>query len=216
MYDTEEVRARMVESQVRAWDVLDQRVLGCLASLPREDFVPAPFRHVAYADTQIPLGDGEVMMAPQIEGRLLQALELESGDRVLEVGTGSGYLTACLARLAGSVTSIDIRPDFVAAAGRRLAALGNPAVQVETADIFAMSAEKYDVIAFTGSMPVYDPRFEDWLATGGRLFVIVGTAPLMEARLVRRTGPRDWDRDALFETLIPALRNAPEPPAFVF
>lgn len=211
----EAARTQMVNQQVRAWDVLDPVVLGTLSDVRREQFVPAQFRNLAFADTGVPLPCGQVMMSPQVEGRLLQALTITPADAVLEVGTGSGFLTACLARLGAGVVSLEIFGELAEAARAQLAGAGNATVLTE--DVFRYAPSKvFDVIAVTGSMPVYDPYFEEWLAVGGRLFVITGERPVMEATLVRRLGPNEWSRESLFETVIPPLVNAVQPDKFVF
>lgn len=215
--NVEFARTQMVNQQVRAWDVLDPAVLSVLTQVPREQFVPPRFRGLAFADTEIPLGDGEVMMTPQVEGRLLQALAICGTDRVLEIGTGSGFLTGCLARLASRVTSLEIVPELADQARRNLRAVGTWNAEVLTADVFGYRAtEPYDVIALTGSLPQADQRFQHWLADGGRLFIVVGEVPLMRARLVTRDGPEQWTTTTLFETSLPPLRHAATPSHFRF
>jgi protein-L-isoaspartate(D-aspartate) O-methyltransferase len=208
----------MVNQQVRAWAVLDPAVLKVLSAVPRERFVPAAFRSLAFADTPIPLAGGQAMLTPQVEGRILQALEIKPDDRVLEVGTGSGFLTACMARLGGHVTSLEIRPALADPARRALRDAGASNCDVRTADAFVWQpAGTFDCIAVTGSLPVYDERFQGWLAPGGRLFAIVGVAPAMTAWLVRRAAEGDaFTRESLFETVVPALDNAKQPEQFVF
>jgi protein-L-isoaspartate(D-aspartate) O-methyltransferase len=196
--------------------VLDQRVLDVLERLPREAFVPDYYRGVAYADTQIPIAHGEVMMAPAIEGRMLQAMDIAPGDEVLEIGCGSGFVTACLATLGARVTSIDIREDFVAEALHRLAAQGIQNCELKVEDAFARSdTARYDAIAVTGSVPDYRGEFDAWLKPGGRMFVIVGRGTPMEAMLIRQTSAGIY-REALFETVVPPLRNAPDHVGFRF
>ncbi|MGB5210359.1 MAG: protein-L-isoaspartate O-methyltransferase [Gammaproteobacteria bacterium] len=210
-------RAQMISQQLRTWEVSDQRVLDVMADMPRELFVPEPLKSLAYADISIPLGDGHQMLQPKIQARILQAVAPLPTDSVLEVGTGCGYLTACLARLAGSVLSLDIDPECTRQAAARLAQSGDDNVQLETAD--AMSAEferSFDVIVIGGSLPVYDHRFEKMLSPGGRLFVVVGAGPAREARLVTRGSGEGCAREVLFETDIAPLHNAPQPDAFVF
>lgn len=210
-------RTQMVRQQVRAWDVLDPTVLDVLARTPRESFVPARFRPLAFADTTIPLDHGEVMMTPQVEGKLLQALALGPADRVLEVGTGSGFLTACLAGLAGRVLSLEIHPDLCAGARQSLASAGIRNAELKVADVFGFSpADRFDAIAVTGSVPEPWLAFRDWLAVGGRLFVVVGREPVMEATLVERLGENEWSTRSLFETVLPPLRHIPIGPRFVF
>lgn len=213
----EAARTQMVNQQVRAWDVLDPHVLEALASLRREQFVPARYRGLAFADTAIPLPCGQAMLTPQLEGRILQALDLQPAAQVLEVGTGSGFMAACLSRLAGTVTSLELHRELADAARARLheAGIGNVTVQVE--DAFRWQAgRRFDAIAVSGSVPVFYQPFADWLAEGGRLFVVVGQGPAMDARVVTRTGPAEWTTLSLFETVIPALERAPVPAAFVF
>jgi protein-L-isoaspartate(D-aspartate) O-methyltransferase len=215
--DVEFARRQMIDQQVRAWRVLDDRVLGVMAQVRRELFVPAEMRELAFADTNIPLGHGQFMFAPKVEGRVLQALELDEADGVLEVGTGSGYLAACLARLAGPVRSVEILPDLSARALENLRASGVGRVTVETLDAMTLDdTNRYDAIAVTGSLPVYDDCFQQMLKVGGRLFVVVGAAPVMDAMLVRRVSGDQWVRESLFETVLEPLVNAPEPPRFLF
>ena len=216
-FDYEKARRNMVEQQVRPWEVLDRRVLDVLGELPREHFVPERHRRLAYADLNVPIGHGQVMMTPKVEARMLQALDVRPGDRVLEVGTGSGYVTACLARLGGRVHSVEIFEDLRQRAGERLAALGIGEVVLETGDA-ARGWDRhapYDVIAVTGSLPEMEPAFQEQLAVGGRLFVIVGEPPVMEARLYTRLAEDAWTREDLFETLLPPLLNARSPRRFV-
>lgn len=210
MIDFTLARDTMVDSQVRTWDVLDPVVLDAMKSLPRELFVPTAMRGLAYADMEIPLGDGECMMAPKVEGRLLQALDISGSDSVLEIGTGTGYLTALLATLADRVTSFDIRADFTRTAGKVLAEQNFDNVTLETRDAATLDGieAQYDCIAVTGSMPDLHDSFRRALKIGGRLFVIVGTAPIMEAQLHTRTSENDWNVQSLFDTSIPPLANA--------
>src|SRR5882672_11171703 len=217
MLNVEYARTQMVAQQVRAWDVLDERVLAALQSVRREEYVPEAFRELAFADTPIPLGHGQAMLAPKVDGRILQALELRPTDEVLEVGTGSGYLTACLAALAGPVRSLEIYPDLAAQATRNLRSGGVTSASVETLDALRVEeVGRYDAVIVSGSLPIYDSRFERALRAGGRLFVIVGSSPVMEALLIRRDAGATASRTALFETDIAPLVNAPQPPRFVF
>lgn len=214
-------RTQMVNQQVRAWDVLDPAVLAVLAQVPREQFVPPRFRNLAFADIALPLGSGsgggQSMMTPQVEGRLLQALTLRGTDRVLEVGTGSGFLTACLARLTGQVTSLEILPELADSARRNLRGVSTWNAEVRTGDVFGFRPDApYDVIVITGSLPKPDDRFQHWLAEGGRLFLVTGEDPLMRARLVTRQGPDQWTTTTLFETSLPALLHATQPSKFIF
>ncbi len=215
--NSEDARAQMIKQQVRAWEVLDPTVLNVLSTVRRELYVPEAFRGLAFADTQIPLGQGEVMMTPQQEGRLLQALRIGPGDRILEVGTGSGFLTACLAQLGAHVDSLEICTTLAESARQRLRESGVRNATVANTDVYRFApGSPYDVIAITGSVPAPDPRFQGWLASGGRLFVICGEAPVMEACLIERLTESDFRQSMLFETLIPPLTNAPRPGQFVF
>jgi protein-L-isoaspartate(D-aspartate) O-methyltransferase len=210
-------RRQMVEQQVRAWDVLDPGILDVMAAVPREQFVPAGYQSLAFADMEIPLGHGQVMMTPTVEGRLLQSLGLAGDQQVLEIGTGSGFLCACLAGLAGSVTSVDIFEDFVESAQRKLEHAGIANVELLHMDATReLPGRQFDAIAVTGSIRSFDPRFVMALKPGGRLFVVVGSKPIMEARLVTRSGEHDWQSQTLFETVVAPLVNAALPPGFVF
>ena len=216
-FDVESARHQMIEQQVRAWDVLDLNVLGAMQRVRREEFVPAACRDIAFADMCVPLGHGQSMLAPKVEGRILQSLAIQGDDRVLEIGTGSGYFAACLGQLARTVRSIDLYADFTAAATATLRRTGTHNVTVETLDAMHLSDEgAYDCVAVTGSLPVYDARFERALAVGGRLFVVVGQGPIMEAQRITRAGQGEFVRESLFEVSIDPLVHAPEPPKFVF
>lgn len=207
----------MVEQQVRTWDVFDDRVLTVMREVARDAFVPPAFRTVAFADTAIPLPHAQRMLPPKVHGKILQALELRPSDVTLEVGTGSGYLTACMSRLCSRVRSLEIHPELTELARSNLLAAAANNAAVETFD--AMRLEEtaaYDAIAVTGSLPVYDERFQQALKIGGRMFVVVGTAPIMEAWKVTRLGEREWQRESLFETVIDPLVNAARVSQFVF
>jgi len=216
--DLERARFNMVEQQIRPWEVLDQEVLDLLFAVRREEFVPAQYRSLAFVDTEIPLGHGEKMLAPKIEARMVQALAVKPGDRVLEVGTGSGYMTALLAKRGAHVYSVEIIPEFSAQAAAKLEAHGITNVTLEVGDA-ARGWDRhapYDVIVLTGSVPVLADAFERSLNPGGRLLAVIGEAPAMEARLITCTAPDTYNSIGLFETCIPALRNAPQPERFVF
>lgn len=214
---TDFARQQMVEQQVRAVNVLDLDILDVLADLPREQFVPSGYESLAFADTEIPIGYGETMMTPTIEGRVLQALDIGPDDRVLEVGTGTGFLAACLARLAGSVVSIDIHDDFLKAAAGNLEDSGIRNVELlEMNAMRALPEEPFDAIAVTGSIQMFDPRFVMALKPGGRLFVVVGDAPVMEALRVERTSDTAWESTPLFETSLKPLVDGALPPQFSF
>ena len=210
-------RQQMVSQQVRGWNVYDEDVLRVLQEMPREAFAPADYRSMAFADMEIPIGHGQHMMTPTIEGRVLQALGLKGCERVLEVGTGSGFLTACLAQLAKHVTSIDIYDDILESADARLAdaKISNVALQHMNA-MESLPQGEYDAIAVTGSLQSFDPRFVDALAPHGKLFVVVGDEPAMEAKLVERTEQNDWQTVSLFETSLAPLVNGALPPQFSF
>lgn len=218
MLQVDNARELMIEQQVRCWDVLDERVLEIFREIPREDFVPDDARDFAFADFDVPLPHGQHMLRPNVAGRLLQALELRSSDRTLEVGAGSGFVTACLARACADVRALEIVPELAQLASRNLARLGTRNVEVVCSDAMSAGAlsARYDAIAVTASMPIYDPRFEQSLQVGGRLFVVVGERPIMEARLIRRISEGQWTTDSLFETVVDPLVNAAAPPLFRF
>jgi protein-L-isoaspartate(D-aspartate) O-methyltransferase len=215
--NAEFAREQMVEQQVNTWDVFDERVLDVMREVRREQFVPAAYRQLAFADTFIALGQGHHMLPPKLDGRILQALALTPTDTVLDVGTGSGFLAACLGRLSGRVRSLEIVPTLAeSAAGHLLSAAVNN-VAVEVADATRLQEESaFDAIAVTASLPVYDERFQRALRIGGRLFIVVGNAPVMEALKITRTGEREWQRESLFETVIEPMVHATRPSAFKF
>jgi len=215
--DTLAARQQMVDQQIRTWEVLDPRVLDVFSLVPREAFVPPQYRELAFADAALPIGQGQSMLAPKIQGRILQALSVASTDSVLEVGSGTGYLAACLSLLGATTRSLDIHPEFTASARTNLRAVPQARVDFETRDAFAASPlGEFDAIAVTGSLPVYDARFERSLRLGGRLFAIVGEAPVMDAILVRRVDHSEWIRESLFETVVEPLINATAAQRFVF
>jgi len=214
--DIEQARFNMVEQQIRTWDVLDPAVLALLTELPRERFVPPGRESLAFADVELPVAHGEVMLTPKMQGRIAQELALTPTDRVLEVGTGTGYLTALLARLSASVLSVEIHPDLADAARARLAALAIDNVQVETGDAARgwPAGGQFDAIVLTGSLPMLTDTFQRQLNTGGRLFVIVGEHPVMSARLITRDSASAFSGVTLFETVVAPLRNAQQPQRF--
>lgn len=214
---TADAREQMIEQQVRAWDVLDERVLAIFRRVAREHFVPPEQRYLAFADLEIPLPKGQHMLRPSVTGRLLQALDLTGSERVLEIGAGSGYLTACLASVSAHVESVEIFPELAALAHANLASLGIGNTHVLTADATTLDSQtRYHAIAVTASLPIVDDRFQRRLEIGGRLFIVVGEPPIMEARLVRRTAESSWTSQSLFETVIDPLINARRPPEFTF
>ena len=214
---TVQAREQMIEQQVRAWDVLDARVLETLRKVPREAFVSPQHRFLAFADVEVPLPCGQRMLRPSVVGRLLQALALTGGERVLEVGAGSGFVTACLRAGGASVRSLEIFPELAELAGRNVASLGLRDVEIVTQDATRLESDtRYDAIAVTASLPVPDERFQRQLAVGGRLFVVVGEPPVMDARLIRRVAEDAWGTESLFETVIDPLEHATRPQGFVF
>lgn len=220
-FDYAKARETMVEQQVRPWDVLDPRVLEVLARLPREAFVGERHRALAYADLELPIGHGETMLKPVIEGRALQALALEGGESVLEIGTGSGFLTACLASLAREVVSVERHADLADAARGRLRAQGLANADVVAADAFAWEPGRtFDAICVTGAVDAIPSRFVQWLRPGGRMFVVRGRVPAMEAVLLHAApdgGDVNGSRiESLFETDLPYLAGAEPPPEFKF
>jgi len=216
--DFEHARFNMVEQQIRPWEVLDPRVLDLLLQVRREDYVPEAHRTLAFADMEIPLGRGEKMLQPKLEARMLQELALKDTDRILEVGTGSGYMTALLASLGGHVYSVEIFPDFSAAAAAKLEAHAVQNVTLEIGDA-ARGWDKhgpYDVIVLTGSVPILPETFQKTLKPAGRLIAVVGEPPVMEAQLVTCVSTGIYNTAGLFETCIAPLRNVLLPKRFVF
>jgi len=214
-----QARFNMVEQQIRTWDVLDLRVLDVISQTPRDALVPAKHKNLAYADLTLPIGHGEETMFPKVEGHVLQALNLQTDETVLEIGTGSGCLTGLLAKMAKHVYSVDIYPDFLATAASRLNNQGITNVTFEEADAAKGWDENapYHAIAVTGSVPTVPNAFKEALTIGGRLFVIVGEKfALKEALLITRTDKTTWQQKSLFETELAPLLNASMPPKFVF
>lgn len=214
----EQARFNMVEQQVRPWDVLDARVLELLETTQREDFVPVRYRKMAFTDMAIPLDHEQSMMKPVVEGRLLQALELKPDETVLEIGTGSGFITACLAQMAKSVVSVDIHEQFSKEAAARLKEKGIQNVEIETGD--AMSGwqpeQAHDVVVVTGSVEDIPDQFRGWVNPGGRMFVVCGESPAMEAKLLTKLNATEWREESLFETDLPRLVNAEKAAEFEF
>ena len=214
----EAARKHMVESQIRTWDVMDHHILDLVERSPREDFVPPEHRNLAYADLSIPLGHGVSMMSPRLEARLLQALDVQPKDKVLEVGTGSGYLTWLLANLGGHVHSVEIDPVLAEAAAKRLAVHGikNAAIYIGDGASGWDTNAPYDAIIFTGSLPLLPEDLQNSLTVGGRLVAVVGTGPVMDVVRITRTTQDSFTRESLLETSLPALKNAKAPARFVF
>lgn len=214
----EETRSIMVVQQIRPWYVLDDSVLDMLYKIKREDFVPSENRSLAFVDMEIPLGHGQIMLAPKVEARILQELKITKSDKILEVGSGSGYMTALLAEKGNHVYSVEILPELKSLAEKNLKGYNIQNVTLEQGDA-AQGWTKhapYDVIALTGSTPVLPEVFKQSLNIGGRLFAIVGEDPVMEALLITRTGLTEFTTRNLFETSIPPLMNAQQPEKFLF
>ena len=203
----EKARFNMVQQQIRPWEVFDQRVLDVLETPPRDGFVPETYLDLAYADIEIPIGADQQMMFPRVEARLMQALDVQPGDKILEIGTGSGYLTACLAKLGAHVTSLDTQAEFTQQAAGRLATHGIENVDLKTEDGLAVpqASGPFDIIAVTGSVPELPDMLKQQLTVGGRMFVVCGESPAMEARLITRVGEDAWRTEGLFETELKVL-----------
>jgi protein-L-isoaspartate(D-aspartate) O-methyltransferase len=213
--DIEQARFNMVEQQIRTWEVLDQKILDLLFTVRREEFVPPAYRLLAFADLELPLGEGERMWTPKMEARVVQDLALTPGDDVLEIGSGSGYLAALLATLGAKVTSVEIVPELARMARENLARAGPREVTLHTGDgARGFGRGEYDAIVLTGSTPHLDPVFLRQLKPGGRVFAVVGEAPVMTARIVRWVGADSFATTDLFETVIAPLRNVVQPARF--
>lgn len=216
----DKARFNMVQQQIRPWNVTDEGVLSVMAELPREQFVPAAYHNLAYADLEIPIGEGQIMLAPKVVAHLLQALAIRPHDKILQIGTGTGYVTACLCHLGGHLVGMEIHADLAEQTRTKLQALKPRRLEIRVGNGLAGPVEghPFDVIAVTGSLPdatALGP-LEEQLTLGGRLFAVVGEEPIMEALLVTRTTDRDFYRRSLLETSAPALEKAPEPERFVF
>jgi protein-L-isoaspartate(D-aspartate) O-methyltransferase len=210
-------RTQMITQQIRAWDVLDDRVLDAMRRTPREFFVPERYAELAFADTDIPLREGQHMLAPKVVGRLLQALDAQPGMRALVIGAGTGFVPACLTAMGASVRAIEIHAELAAASRANLKRAGFGQVEVVTGDTFNLELGKdYALIAVCGALPLYDDRFARALAVGGSLFVVVGDGQPQEAMQVTRNGDAQWSSVSLFETQVDALENARLPEPFQF
>ncbi len=214
----EQARLNMVESQIRTWEVLDQEVLDTVLAIPREAFVPEQYQALAFVDMEIPIGHGEVMLSPKLEARMLQELTLKKSDRVLEVGTGTGYMTALLAAVSEQVYSVEIHADFAESAARRLQLRGTDNVTVQNGDAGRgwPSKAPYDAIVLTGSVPILPREFFAQLRLGGRLLAVIGEPPVMTAHLYTCVAEGAFNDVGLFETCIAPLHNVPQPERFVF
>ena len=220
--DIEQARFNMVEQQIRTWDVLDQSVLELLFTVKREDFVPVAYRSLAFVDMEIPIGEDQTMMAPKMEARVIQELALKPQDHVLEIGTGSGYLSALLASRTASVASIEYFQNLATSAAARLAAARIGNVEITVGDAakspasFVPTNQKFDAIVLTGSIPLMPATYLEYLAVGGRMFAIVGDAPAMKAMLFTKTSENNSTAVELFETVVAPLVNAEQPSRFSF
>lgn len=214
----DQARFNMVEQQIRPWEVLDSRVLSLLETIHREDFVPVRYRKMAFADIAVPLACGQVMMRPKIEARMLQALELREDETALEIGTGSGFVTACLASLAKRVVSVEIFEELHEEAASKLKdkSISNIELFVGDAMMGWQPEQAHDVVVVTGSVPSVPEQFKGWVNPGGRLFVITGDSPAMEAKLYTRLDVTNWTEESLFETDLARLVHSEPPPEFEF
>lgn len=214
----DQCRYNMVEQQVRPWDVLDDKVLNTLEQIPRDQYVPSKYTNLAYADTAIPLNSQQKMMHPILEGRLLQLLDIQPEDNVLEIGTGSGFVTACLAHLACHVESIEIDADLAEAAQQRLQqqAINNVSISCGNGLELGNPNIKYNVIVLTGSVSEIPAQLKHSLAQNGRMFVVTGSAPAMQAHIITRTGDNDWVDESIFETVLQPLTHGEATPSFAF
>ena len=218
LFKKNEARFNMIEQQIRTWEVLDPKVLGLFDEVPRENFVAESQKGLAFADVELPIGFGQTMLSPKLEGRILQALDVQKTDNVLVVGTGSGYLTALLSKLADHVHAIEIRPELSKLAEARLKKqkINNVTLHVADAVNGFIETAPYDVIVFTGALPLRPIVAEKMLKMGGRLFAVTGALPIMQATLTHRIGEKDFRHETLFETCLPYLDNAPQTSHFEF
>lgn len=214
----EQARENMVKQQIRTWEVLDSRVLDLISQLPREEFVPERYRELAFADTEINIGHGQKMLAPKVEARILQALNIQPDDTILEIGTGGGYLTACLATMGAHVTSLDVQADFTTQATELMKKQGIENVKLVTGNGLETVQETgpYDVIVLTGSLPKISEKLKRQLNMGGRLFAVAGDSPAMEATLITRVGDYQWREEVVFETDLKQLETPNVATGFVF
>jgi protein-L-isoaspartate(D-aspartate) O-methyltransferase len=214
----EQARFNMIEQQIRPWEVLDQDVLNLLSIVKRENFVPAAYRNIAFADLEIPLPGGERMLAPRVEARVLQELAVHKGETVLEIGAGSGYMAALLAHRGRSVTTVEISPELAALAKQNLAANGVTNAEVIEGDGTRgwTDGAPYDVICVSGGLPVMPQEFLEQLKVGGRIAAFVGSAPVMKAQIITRVDEKQFRVSDIFETLIAPLKNAVHPSLFKF
>ncbi len=210
-------RHNMIEQQIRPWNVIDPIVLSALDAIPRENYVPDELKTSAFSDVELPIGHNQSMLCPKIEARILQSVQLKKTDKVLEVGTGSGYMTALLAHLAEQVHTVEINEQLSEQARQKITSEGFENITFAVADAaqgYTQDAP-YDVIIITGALSRLDDSFKQSLKLGGRLFVVLGTAPVMEATLITRVSTNHYATEILFETEIPELENAPQKQTFM-
>jgi protein-L-isoaspartate(D-aspartate) O-methyltransferase len=214
----EQARHNMIEQQIRPWDVLDLKVLDLVMRSPREEFVDPAQRNLAFVDMELPIGHGASMMFPRVEARMLQALQVQPGDKVLEVGTGSGFVTFMLASLASHVTSVEINEELAQGAEKHLADHGVENVEIKVGDAAGgwSQGQPYDVIAITGSLPSLPESFKQELQIGGRLFAVIGDGPVMVGKLITRLNANEWKEQDLFDTWLAPLQNTATPEPFQF
>lgn len=220
---SETARFNMIEQQIRTWEVLDPQVLSLLNDLPREHFVPPAYQGLAFADIEIPIGLGQTMLSPKLEGRILQALNVQKSHTVLHIGTGRGYFTALLASLAKHVVSVEIEKELSVQAGKNLAQhhIQNVALRVTDGingrlGIASGKKSMFDVIVYTASSPVEPAGMRQQLNVGGTMFIVLGSAPVMQATLITRVSETGFKESVLFETCLPELINAPQAKQFEF
>jgi protein-L-isoaspartate(D-aspartate) O-methyltransferase len=213
-----QARFNMIEQQIRTWEVLDPHVLQLLHKVPREHFVPEAYQGLAFADIEIPLLNGQFMLSPKLEARILQSLAIKASDKVLHVGTGSGYFTALLANMAAHVYSIEIDTELSATAAYKLAEydIDNVTIELGNGIEGLKTQQPYDVIVLTGSSPVEPLQLREQLKVGGVLFVVLGSAPVMEATLITRVSESGFNKQIIFETCLPPLEHAPQAATFTF
>ena len=207
MTNTAEVaKVNMIKQQIRPWEVLDSQVLAVIGEIDRQDFVQDCYKGLAYADCRVPIGTGATMFPPTIEGRMLQALLIDADDKILEIGSGSGYITACLAKLGKQVLSLDTNQEALSLARQNISSYGFTNIEFEEADAFNCKYDQaFDVIAVGGSVRKVPENLKQALNIGGRMFIIVGQSPVMQALLITRAGSKEWSTQSLFETDLPAL-----------
>lgn len=212
----DQARFFMVEQQIRPWDVLDPQVLELLEQLPRHEFVAPSQKALAYSDIELPIGENQHMLHPKIEARILQALDIDCEEHVLEIGTGSGYMTALLASLAKDVTTVELFESLQETAKSRLNAFNKIVFAIGDASQDWPDSQRYDVIVFTGSISELSQTYKDKLNLGGRLFAVIGQSPAMQAKLITRISEHEWLEESLFETDLTPLIHAEAKPRFQF